>query len=329
MDFMKHLAPRLDFGVGMTPTMDTAMEWSRRMPRSWIYDGFDQTKVEDMIAAQKRALAAGREPKNLFLLMDDCLYDKRVLKSVAMRELLLNGRHLRIHLSCAVQYLMDMGPDVRTNIDYCVCTADKIIANKQKLHKYFFGMFERYQDFAKVFDKCTHNFSAIVMDNTCKTGNIEDSVFWYRAEKDVGDYKLGKPIYWQLSEQHALTAEEVRQEEEEAQDDVRRKSSKPMVVSVQHRAEMGRVHRACGCCAANNNRSVVGFDPAATKLSQIRPEATAELPRANHVHRKRRRRCAAQFMRQIEQVAPDALKQVEPVPMPGQRGQRDEQARAR
>ena len=47
---------------------------------------------------QRRAVQeckSGRQ-RNMFVLMDDCMYDKKVLKSLAMRDLFMNGRHMNV-----------------------------------------------------------------------------------------------------------------------------------------------------------------------------------------------------------------------------------------
>lgn len=212
-DIMRHMSDRVDFGIAMTPTEETAEVYANHMPESCIYRQFDQPTLERMIQVQKSHLRDKRTPKHMFLLMDDCLYQKSVLKSEAMRNVFLNGRHLHLHLSCACQYLMDLSPDQRSNIDYVICTRDSIIANRTKLWKYFFGMFSTYDEFSRVFDKCTENFSAIVLDNTTSSGRPEDCVFWYRAELDPGDFRMGKDIYWKMSQARSKTTEERRKEQ--------------------------------------------------------------------------------------------------------------------
>lgn len=241
MDIMKHMCSRVDFGVGMTPTMDTLTEWEKHIPPSWLFEGFNQEKLEDMIDAQRRSLRQGRQTRHLFLFLDDCVYDKKVLKSTAMRDVFLNGRHLKLHMSCAVQYLMDMGPDLRTNIDYVICMREKILANRIKLHKYFFGMFERFEEFNKVFEKCTENYCAMVMDNTvASSSRVEDCVFWYRADPEDTPFKVGSRVFWKLSELHKKSKSAMRQDEEDAhqasaqaRQSGRGKSSRGLVVTME------------------------------------------------------------------------------------------------
>ena len=93
---------------------------------------------------------------------------------------------------------MDLSPDLRTNIDYIFAMRENIIANRAKLHKFFYGMFEKYEDFAKCMDATTAQYGSMVLDNTQKSNEIEDCVMWYRARVDLPSFKLGRSIYWKL-----------------------------------------------------------------------------------------------------------------------------------
>ena len=213
-DLLYHLAQKLDFGLAMTPTEESAETFRQHMPDSWIYNSFSTSKVESMLNMQ-RELVKEKKARSLFIVLDDCMYDKKILKGLAIRDLFMNGRHLNVTMCNAVQYVMDMGPDLRTQVDYVFALRENIIANKNKLWKYFFGMFEKYEDFAKVMDKCTENHSCIVMDNTTGSCNVEECIFWYKADINVPEFKIGKPVYWKLSNDYMKTEADVRREEKE------------------------------------------------------------------------------------------------------------------
>jgi len=213
-DLLYHLKDRVDFGLAMTPTEESADTFREHMPDSWIYNGFSQSKLDSMLGLQ-RELVRQKKARSLFLLLDDCMYDKKILKGVGMRDLFMNGRHLNITMCNAVQYVMDMGPDLRTQVDYVFALRENIISNKAKLWKYFFGMFEKYEDFSKVMDKCTDNYSAMVMDNTTGSNNIDECIFWYKAQPDVPPFKVGKPLYWDLSKKYMKSQFDIEEEERE------------------------------------------------------------------------------------------------------------------
>lgn len=213
-DLMYHLRDKWDLGVAMTPTEESVQTFSQHMPENWIYNGFSATKL-DQILNMQREMCKDKKERNLFLILDDCMYDKKILKGTGIRDLFMNGRHLKVTLCNAVQYVMDMGPDLRTQVDYVFALRENIISNKSKLWKYFFGMFDRYEDFARVMDKCTENHSAIVMDNTTGSCNVDECIFWYKATCDLPDFKIGKDVFWKLSSEYTKTRDQQRKDEHE------------------------------------------------------------------------------------------------------------------
>ena len=211
-DLMYNMREKIDFGLAMTPTEETAEMFRQHMPDDWIYSSFSTTKLDTMLIVQRDAVRH-KKARSLFLILDDCMYDKKILKGVGIRDLFMNGRHLNITVCNTMQYIMDMGPDLRTQVDYVFALRENIISNKSKLWKYFFGMFEKYEDFAKVMDKCTEHHGALVMDNTAGSNQIEDSIFWYKATYDLPSFRIGKQVFWDLADACHRSADE-RDEEE-------------------------------------------------------------------------------------------------------------------
>lgn len=230
-DLLYQLAEKLDFGLAMTPTEESAETFRQHMPDSWIYNGFSTAKLDTMLHMQ-RELVKHKKARSLFIVLDDCMYDKKILKGIGIRDLFMNGRHLNITLCNAVQYVMDMGPDLRTQVDYVFALRENIISNKTKLWKYFFGMFEKYDDFSKVMDKCTENHGALVMDNTTGSCNVEDCIFWYKAKYDLPEFKIGKSIYWKLSDDYMKTEEDKRREERDEMEEQRFKDAPKKRISM-------------------------------------------------------------------------------------------------
>lgn len=186
--------------------------YRKHVPDAWVYDGFHAGRLEQMLAMQRASAAAGKQQRSLFLITDDCGFDRKAFSGKAIRDLFMNGRHARIAYLNAMQYCMDITPDLRTQIDYIFCLKENIISNKQKLWKSFFGMFERYDDFSRTMDRCTENFACLVLDQTCPTNRIEDCVFWYRSQLDLPPFKMGKPVFHKLTSKHTKSESERRRE---------------------------------------------------------------------------------------------------------------------
>ena len=46
-------------------------------------------------------------------------------------------------------------------------------------------------------DDCTQNYECLVIDNTSKSTNFEDVVYWYKAEER--HFRLGHSKFWDLA----------------------------------------------------------------------------------------------------------------------------------
>ncbi len=64
----------------------------------------------------------------------------------------------------------------------------------------FFGCFATFDDFNAVFDRCTQNYEALVLDNTVQTSSITDCIFWYKASTDLPPFRIGRPVYYALEQ---------------------------------------------------------------------------------------------------------------------------------
>lgn len=106
-DVMYRMSNRLDFGLAMTPTEETAAMFRRHMPDSWVYDGFNVSRLEQMMVMQRAAVARNKL-RSLFLVTDDCGFDRASFKNKTVRDLFMNGRHTRICYMTCMQYCMDI-----------------------------------------------------------------------------------------------------------------------------------------------------------------------------------------------------------------------------
>jgi hypothetical protein len=192
--------------VCMSGTEDGNGYYSQHIHDLCIHNKFDPDVMSGIVNRQKRAVkdlnARGEDPKEhpeigVGILMDDLAYDKKMMKDPSIREIFFNGRHYHIMTMLTFQYMMDMGPSYRSNVDYVFVCKENKKDNIDKLYKYFFGIFEKPADFRKVLYSCTNDFGCLVLDNTSRSNKIEDQVFWYKAKMNR-KYKIGSPEMWRL-----------------------------------------------------------------------------------------------------------------------------------
>lgn len=245
-DLLYHM-PKPDYCLAMAPTEDTLKMFREFLPESCIFDHFSQEKLERLVSLQRELVNRGKK-RNVLIILDDCMYQKGVLKSTCMRSIFFNGRHDNISLMCAAQYLMEIECSLRTNIDYIFTMRENILTNRQKLHKYFFGQFSKFDEFDKVMTACTQDYKTLVLDGTVSSTTATDSVMWYKASLNVPHFRLCKDIFWSLSKRYGFTQEEVRKaqskqfEIENAAADVTSTCTKrPGVLVVQTEDEDGNI----------------------------------------------------------------------------------------
>ena len=118
-------------------------------------------------------------------------FDKKVFQSKTIRDFAMNGRHCKMTWVNALQYCMDLDPAMRSQVDYVFALREPINDNKQKLYKYFFGVFDNYEQFNGTMSACTENHECIVFDNTQSSNRVEDCVSWYKADPNLPDFLLG------------------------------------------------------------------------------------------------------------------------------------------
>lgn len=124
-------------------------------------------------------------------------------------------RHDGIFCIVTAQWLMDVPPDLRANIDYVVVLRDNIRANRERIYTYFAGVFPTFAAFDQTMQACTENHECLVLDQTSLSYNISDCVYFYKATPDL-KYRLGAREYWRYS---STRDERALQDTENSDDD--------------------------------------------------------------------------------------------------------------
>lgn len=192
-----YVADRFDAALAMSPTQDSIDMFREFLPDSCIYEEFDGGKIQEIIKVLRTLNFQHKYPR-VAIFLDDCMADKKNLNSKAIRDIHMNGRHLRMLFVNIVQYMMDVNCALRGQVDYVFAMRESSLNARLNLYKNFFGVFDTFQDFCTVLDACTENNECLVLDNTARTNRVEDMVFWYTARVDHPRYLLGSRPFWRL-----------------------------------------------------------------------------------------------------------------------------------
>ena len=218
-DLLFYMQDKLFAAVAQTPTAETAEELAKILPSSCIHNDFDAAKLESAINAMKllvqteRRVASrqGRQPQRRFLLvlLDDCMADAKNMKHKIIKDVFNNGRHYDLMFINVQQFIMDMPPGLRGNIDIVCCTYDAAPDNQERLWKYFFKTaFPKFERFKKAYATATSNFGALILDRTVRGATDDKKVFWYRAQHPAPIYRIGHKTFWIMHYRYASSRRE-------------------------------------------------------------------------------------------------------------------------
>jgi len=198
-DLIYQTQRKTDLIMGMTQTKSTAKMFEEFMPKSFVYsDGYNYEKTEEFLGIASD-LAQREKIRHVTLVMDDVNFDQKILKSKTQQNLHLNGRHYHTCIFNTSQFSMLVPTTIRANCDYIIALKETIRANRRRLFEHYFGIFESFAEFERVFMECTKNYGAMILDRTQSSGRVEDLIKYYRAKTDTPPFKIGKRVFWKLS----------------------------------------------------------------------------------------------------------------------------------
>ena len=210
-------------GVCISATERVNPFWSKYIPSCFIHHDWDENIVKDLFKMQQKCKKKLGYCEPAFAIFDDLMFDKSFVRSKQTRKIFMNGRHDKIFTIVTTQYIMDVPPDLRANIDYVLVLRDNIRANRERIYLYFAGVFPTFAAFDEVMQQCTTDNEALVLDQTSLSYNISDCVFFYKATPDL-KYRVGAPEYWEFSKSNQKLSNE--DSDDDMNDDKKKKSHK-------------------------------------------------------------------------------------------------------
>jgi len=134
-------------GIVVSPTERANGYFEKFIPKMLIYDECEDAVIKKFLDRQinistqrKKELkrsGSSQIDARAFLILDDCLYDKRWINNINIRSIFMNGRHYKIFFLITMQHALGLPPVLRNNIDYIFLFRNNIIREKQKIYDHF------------------------------------------------------------------------------------------------------------------------------------------------------------------------------------------------
>lgn len=207
----RHLIP---VGKVFSGSEDTNHFYSKIFHDLYVIDGYDENEMERFIKRQKLAMQSNPEPvepyKNPYnpyskamVILDDCSDDPKFFNRPLFQKFMKNGRHWDMMLILALQYSMDIRPNIRSTIDYVFIYNDHVEKNRKSLYENYATVVGSYNDFCDIMDQITGDYTALVIDNRQQESG--HSKFYYYKAKLHDDFVFGCTEYQQSAEQRYNT----------------------------------------------------------------------------------------------------------------------------
>ena len=112
---------------------------------------YKESKLEKVLAFQKKNWVKSGKQSRMVLVMDDCMSDKKFLNHKIIRKLVLEGRHYGILFLLCTQYFMDIPKALRSNVEFVSFGSENNLETRRTMYKNFFGFFPSFREFDNTF----------------------------------------------------------------------------------------------------------------------------------------------------------------------------------
>lgn len=185
-----------------SPSETSSGDLGSHVPNTFIHEDFYEEILDELIIMQRRSKAMHlRDPdryplRKAAVIFEDCMYSKKVKSSKLVRWLLMNGRHDNIKVLISSQYMMDLGPDLRSNIDWLILTFDSSRKNRRRLFEDYFSCVDELDVFNDIMDRYTTNHGALCLWQSSKHSRLDMRLFTWKPQYELGHWYFGNRSVW-------------------------------------------------------------------------------------------------------------------------------------
>lgn len=199
-------------GVVFSGTEEASPFFGDFIPDSFIHSEYDPELINKIMVRQRKRIKeakrrglseSGKHPSNnTFIVLDDMLHDaQNWKKDKTIKNIFFNGRHYNFLFILTMQYPLGITPELRSNIDYVFIFNEPSRKNRQKIYDDYCSMIPSFDHFNNILDSCTQNHECLVIKTASNSTNLNDQIFWYKAEPHSG-FRVGHPSFWKYHDQH-------------------------------------------------------------------------------------------------------------------------------
>jgi uncharacterized protein (DUF302 family) len=168
--------------------------YSEIIPSSFIYNKYDEMVIKDLLKRQEQVKNTLENPW-VCLILDDCFSDPKHFTSELQQKMFKNLRHYCALYIIALQYALDIKPNIRVNIDGVFIFKEPNQNIRKKIFDNYASIIPNFDLFCKILDDTTEDKGTLFIKNNVQSNNWLDCVFWYKAEIH-NNWRFGSQNVW-------------------------------------------------------------------------------------------------------------------------------------
>lgn len=223
-DFLYHHRKSNPYGVVFSATEDANEAYSSIFPSLYVHNEYKEDVLKKVIFQQKKLRRQGVKT-GCYVILDDVLYDKKVMNSKTIRQALYNGRHWGLQLFVVAQYVVDVPSSLRSQFDCVVVMMEPSANTRKRINEYWLSSLTPKQT-NQLLDATTQNYEGLVIVNYRPSTNLSETCFWYKANANLPQFKVGSTAFWEYASAHYDDNWEERADALEAGEGSKKKKSR-------------------------------------------------------------------------------------------------------
>ena len=171
------------------------------IPNIFIHNEYSSKNIRRFIKNQIDNVKKSDIDSRSFIVLDNIAYND-IKRNKYFRRLCDFNNKLNV-LFIIEMYFLEVF-NIEKSVDYIFILQENIIINKKNIYnKYFNNLNIQFSLYCKLMDDYTNDFNCLVLDVKSKSMNIQDKLYWYKADL-YSDFKICCSESWDFSKSNLI-----------------------------------------------------------------------------------------------------------------------------
>ena len=154
------------------PTETVNHFYSDFVKKENIFDSYNENWVEALIKKMTE-VNSGKNDDNashILLILDDCCSDTNFHQSKSIKKLATRGRHIKISVIITCQYIYQISPTIRNNLDFILVSQMNTQGLDLLTSEFLMGTISK-KEFIDLYHQNTKDYGFFLINNNCTKDN--------------------------------------------------------------------------------------------------------------------------------------------------------------